>query len=112
MNVRFQFRVPNSASRTRFNSPLGLFPGACYMSDPMIVRHQPVLAAEVLQLLSPATGETWVDCTTGGGGHTRLIASRVGATGRVLALDRDPGMLELARPRLAGLPVTLIPASF
>ncbi len=82
------------------------------MSDPMIVRHQPVLAAEVLQLLSPATGETWVDCTTGGGGHTRLIASRVAPTGRVLALDRDPAMLELARPRLTGLPVTLISASF
>ena len=82
------------------------------MSDPMMVRHQPVLAAELLRLLAPATGETWVDCTTGGGGHTRLIAERVGPNGRVLALDRDPAMLELARPRLAGLPVTLITASF
>jgi len=82
------------------------------MSDPMMVRHQPVLAAELLRLLAPATGETWVDCTTGGGGHTHLIAERVGPNGRVLALDRDPAMLELARPRLAGLPVTLITASF
>jgi 16S rRNA (cytosine1402-N4)-methyltransferase len=82
------------------------------MSDPMMVRHQPVLATEVLRLLTPATGETWVDCTTGGGGHTRLIAERVGPNGRVLALDRDPAMLELARPRLAGLPVTLIATSF
>jgi len=77
-----------------------------------MVRHQPVLAAELLRLLAPATGETWVDCTTGGGGHTHLIAERVGPNGRVLALDRDPAMLELARPRLAGLPVTLITASF
>ncbi|MFL5340591.1 MAG: 16S rRNA (cytosine(1402)-N(4))-methyltransferase RsmH [Gemmataceae bacterium] len=82
------------------------------MSDPIPVRHQPVLPAEVRQLLAPATGEIWVDATTGGGGHTRIIAEAVGPAGRVLALDRDPHMLELARPRLAGLPVTLVHASF
>jgi 16S rRNA (cytosine1402-N4)-methyltransferase len=79
------------------------------MSEPNTVRHEPVLPAEVLALLAPAGGETWVDCTTGGGGHTRLLAERVA---RVIALDRDPTMLDLARPRLAGLPVTLVQASF
>ena len=82
------------------------------MSDPTTVRHQPVLPVEVLQLLAPASGEIWVDGTTGVGGHTRLLAERVAPTGRVLALDRDAGMLELARPRLEGLPVTLVQASF
>jgi 16S rRNA (cytosine1402-N4)-methyltransferase len=82
------------------------------MSDPMMVRHQPVLAAELLRLLAPATGETWVDCTTGGGGHTHLIAERVGPNGQILALDRDPAMLELARSRLTGFRVMLIAASF
>ena len=74
--------------------------------------HQPVMPVEVLDLLAPAAGETWVDCTTGTGGHTRLIAERVGPTGRVLALDQDAAMLALARPNLAGLPVTLVHASF
>src|SRR5437773_612527 len=73
------------------------------------MRHVPVLPVEVLDLLAPAAGETWVDCTTGGGGHTRLIAERVE---RVIALDQDAAMLELARPQLAGLPVTLVHASF
>jgi 16S rRNA (cytosine1402-N4)-methyltransferase len=53
-----------------------------------------------------------VDCTVGGGGHTRLIAERVGPGGRVIGLDQDPAMLELARPRLAELPVTLVHAAF
>jgi 16S rRNA (cytosine1402-N4)-methyltransferase len=74
--------------------------------------HQPVMPVEVLTLLAPVAGETWVDCTTGAGGHTRLIAQRVGPTGRVLAMDQDPAMLERARPNVAGLPVTLLHASF
>jgi 16S rRNA (cytosine1402-N4)-methyltransferase len=75
-------------------------------------RHVSVLPAEVLASLSPQTGEVFVDATCGAGGHTRLLAERVGPSGRVIALDRDPVMLELARPRLEGLPVTLIRAGF
>src|SRR5439155_18145094 len=74
---------------------LGEFPSPCYM------RHESVLPAEVLALLAPAAGETWVDCTTGAGGHTRLLAERVAPGGRVIALDQDAAMLELARPGLA-----------
>ena len=54
----------------------------------------------------------WVDCTTGAGGHTSRIAAAVGSTGRVIALDQDAAMLELARPRLVGLPVELVHANF
>src|SRR5262245_1350674 len=75
-------------------------------------RHLPVLPAEVLALLDPSAGEIWVDCTVGGGGHSRLIVERIAPTGRLIGLDRDATMLELARPRLAGLPVTLVNASF
>ena len=75
-------------------------------------RHVPVLAADVLRLLDPQPGQTWVDCTVGGGGHSRLVAQRLGDSGRLVGLDQDPTMLELARPRLAGLPVTLVHANF
>jgi 16S rRNA (cytosine1402-N4)-methyltransferase len=75
-------------------------------------RHQPVLAAELLRLLDPKPGETWVDCTVGAGGHARLIAERLVAAGRLIGIDRDPAMLELARSRLQGLPVTLVHANF
>jgi 16S rRNA (cytosine1402-N4)-methyltransferase len=71
-----------------------------------------VLPREVVELLAPAPGQVFVDATVGAGGHTRLLAERVGDAGRVIGLDQDAGMLELARPRLATLPVTLVHANF
>src|SRR5688572_26287959 len=80
--------------------------------SPQSARHRPVLPAQVVELLDPRAGETWVDATTGGGGHARLVAERVGPNGRVIGLDQDPTMLDRARERLAGLPVTLVHANF
>ena len=82
------------------------------MSAPREPRHAPVLPAETLRLLDPKPGETWVDCTVGAGGHSRLIAERLGAAGRLIGLDQDPTMLAIARERLAGLPVELVHANF
>ena len=59
--------------------------------------HVPVMLKEVMNFLSPTVGETFVDGTLGTGGHARAIARALGSTGRLLALDRDPTMLELAR---------------
>jgi 16S rRNA (cytosine1402-N4)-methyltransferase len=67
---------------------------------------------EVLELLAPASGQIVVDATVGGGGHARLIAQHLGPTGRLIGLDQDPAMLELARRTLDGLPVTLVQANF
>jgi 16S rRNA (cytosine1402-N4)-methyltransferase len=75
-------------------------------------KHVPVLAADVIRLLDPRPGETWVDGTVGAGGHARLIAERLAPGGRLIGLDQDEGMLALARPRLDGLPVTLVHANF
>ncbi len=78
-------------------------------------RHAPVLVADVLRLLDPQPGQTWVDCTVGAAGHSRLIAERLGTDGTLIGLDQDPSMLELARPRLTGLSgtkVTLVHANF
>jgi 16S rRNA (cytosine1402-N4)-methyltransferase len=77
-----------------------------------VPRHVPVLPAEVLEQLAPAPGQTVVDATVGAGGHSRLLAERLGPGGRLIGLDQDPAMLDLARPRLEGLPVTLVRANF
>jgi 16S rRNA (cytosine1402-N4)-methyltransferase len=52
--------------------------------------HIPVLAGELIDLTAPAPGETAVDCTFGAGGHARLVADRIGPTGTVICIDRDP----------------------
>src|SRR5918998_2716921 len=52
--------------------------------------HVPVLAGELIELTAPAPGETVVDCTFGAGGHARLIADRIGSSGTLVCIDRDP----------------------
>jgi 16S rRNA (cytosine1402-N4)-methyltransferase len=75
-------------------------------------RHLSVLPAEVLAALAPEPGQVFVDATVGAGGHARLLAERLAPGGRLIGLDRDASMLELARPRLADLPVTPVHAPF
>lgn len=52
--------------------------------------HIPVLLNEVIDGLGVSEGQTIVDGTFGGGGHSQAIADRVGETGRVFGFDRDP----------------------
>ncbi len=52
--------------------------------------HVPVLAGELIELTAPAAGEVAVDCTFGAGGHARLVAERLGPTGTLVCIDRDP----------------------
>jgi len=61
--------------------------------------HTPVLAAEVIESLRIRPEGTYVDATTGTAGHALEIAQRL-TTGRLLAIDRDPQALEIARERL------------
>jgi 16S rRNA (cytosine1402-N4)-methyltransferase len=73
--------------------------------------HQPVLAAEVVELLAPRPGSVVVDGTCGGGGHSELIL-KTGAD--VIALDQDPEAIQHAREHLAhaGTRVTFRQANF
>src|SRR3954463_12872426 len=52
--------------------------------------HVPVLAGELIEALDPQHGEIAVDCTFGAGGHARLVAERLGPSGTLIAIDRDP----------------------
>jgi len=56
----------------------------------MTTTHVPVLAGELIEALDPRPGEVAVDCTFGAGGHARLIAGRIGQTGTLIGIDRDP----------------------
>jgi 16S rRNA (cytosine1402-N4)-methyltransferase len=63
------------------------------------VLHTPVLAAEVIEWLRIRPEGTYVDATCGTAGHAIEIARRL-TTGRLVAIDRDPQALEIARERL------------
>lgn len=62
--------------------------------------HRPVMLGEVLAALSPLEGATALDCTLGWGGHARALALAAGASGRVIALDRDGEELARTSARL------------
>jgi 16S rRNA (cytosine1402-N4)-methyltransferase len=51
--------------------------------------HTPVLLNEVLENLNIKTDGIYVDCTFGGGGHSRAILQRLNKNGRLIAFDQD-----------------------
>ncbi|MFI5028309.1 MAG: 16S rRNA (cytosine(1402)-N(4))-methyltransferase RsmH [Solirubrobacterales bacterium] len=70
----------------------------------MPTEHEPVLAAELIALLGPESGQTAVDCTFGGGGHARLLAEALGPEGTLICIDRDPAAEERFRRLAAEVP--------
>ena len=56
--------------------------------------HTPVLLKEVLEILKPKDGETYVDATFGAGGYTQAILESCNCN--VIALDRDETVIPRA----------------
>ena len=59
--------------------------------------HVPVLVEEAVAALEVREGRVYVDATFGRGGHARQILERLGRSGRLVALDRDPDAERAAR---------------
>ena len=80
----------------------------------MPIEHVPVLANELVAVTDPQPGEVAVDCTFGGGGHARMVAGRIGPTGHLIAIDRDPAARERFEALKPDLPcqATFVPGDF
>ena len=50
-------------------------------------KHYPVMLDQILSIISPQHGGTFIDCTFGGGGYSKAILKYPNT--KVLALDRD-----------------------
>ena len=50
-------------------------------------KHYPVLLNEIISIITPQHGGTFIDCTFGQGGYTKKILSYKNT--KVIALDRD-----------------------
>ena len=60
--------------------------------------HLPVLTVPAVAFLAPQRGGFFLDCTVGGGGHSRALLE--GGATRVLGLDRDAEALTMAAETL------------
>ena len=54
---------------------------------PDITKHYPVLLKEIISIITPQHGGTFIDCTFGQGGYTKEILNHKDA--KIIALDRD-----------------------
>src|SRR4051812_5374186 len=62
--------------------------------------HRPVLLSEAVEGLAVRPHGVYVDGTFGRGGHSRAILDRLGVSGRLIALDRDPEAEQAAKSLL------------
>ncbi len=66
--------------------------------------HIPVLFQETIDSLHIKPDGVYVDCTAGGGGHSKAILERLSERGTLIAIDRDPEAIEILQARLGAFP--------
>ncbi len=61
---------------------------------PKMLKHYPVLLKEIISVISPQHGGTFIDCTFGQGGYSKKILDFKNT--KVIALDRDKESAKIA----------------
>jgi len=78
--------------------------------------HTPVLLNECIEGLNIKQDAVYVDCTFGGGGHSRAILKKLNANGKLFVFDQDEDAIKNLPAGQAGLPedyrVVFIPQNF
>jgi len=76
--------------------------------------HKTVLLQSSIEGLGIKTGDTFLDCTLGGGGHSEMVLKEFGDKVRVIGLDLDDKALDRSKIRLLSISssVTFFKESF
>ena len=71
-------------------------------NDPLVgFPHIPVMVEEVMGYLQPLSGQIFLDCTVGNGGHASKIMNCIGSGGLLIGIDKDREILQIAKQNLA-----------
>lgn len=62
--------------------------------------HTPVLTKEILSYLNLKKGGVYIDCTLGGGGHSKAILEKIYPHGSLIGIDQDIEAIEIAKEEL------------
>lgn len=62
--------------------------------------HSPVLTKEILKYLDFKKGGVYIDCTLGGGGHSKAILENIYPHGLLIGIDQDIEAIEIAKEEL------------
>jgi len=74
--------------------------------------HIPVLLNEVLEYLALSAGDTFIDATLGFGGHSQEVLKRIGTKGKLIGIEQDQAVIEMAAQKLNGENVILVNENF
>ena len=74
--------------------------------------HKPVLLSEVLEVLNPRPGETYLDLTAGYGGHASEILDLTRNYKDSVLIDRDSFAVEFLKGKYLGEPIEIVNDDF
>lgn len=77
--------------------------------DPL---HSPVLQKEVLDILAPESGQSYLDLTAGYGGHAALVIEATDAPELAVLVDRDQTAIDALNARFMGQGTAVIKSDF
>jgi 16S rRNA (cytosine1402-N4)-methyltransferase len=74
--------------------------------------HLPVMLHEMLDLLDPQKGESYLDLTAGYGGHAAAVLDKTKNPKGAVLVDRDARAVEFLRIKFAVQPITMLKKDF
>ena len=74
--------------------------------------HSPVLLKEVLDILAPESGQSYLDLTAGYGGHAASILDATQAPSQMVLVDRDQAAADALNARFEGQGTAVIKSDF